>query len=90
MSLGQRRFLNALDRLEADGVLDKVILISAASLRLLGIRVHTYFIDLLVQNSYYAKKAVEMKFSPRYDLEPIPLKLADFSMRIGTVKGDFC
>jgi len=89
-TLGQARFINALNRLDADGVLDKVILVSAASLRILGIRAYTNFIDLLVQKSYYTQKTAETKFTPRYELEPVPLKLAGFSMRLGTVDGDLC
>jgi hypothetical protein len=89
-SLGQTRFMNALTRLDEEGALEKSILISAASLRILGIRVYTYFIDLLVQRSYYTKKSEEMSFTPRYELEPLSLKLADFSLRMGTVEGDTC
>ena len=89
-TLGQARFINALNRLDAEGVLDKVILVSAASLRILGIRAYTNFIDLLVQKSYYTQKAAETGFTPRYELEPVPLKIAGFSMRLGTVDGDLC
>ena len=89
-TLGHIRFVKALRALEADGVLDRVILISAASLRLLGIRIYTFSIDLLVHNSYYFKKSEEIKFDQRYELEPIVMKLAGFSTRIGTVKGDLC
>lgn len=88
--LGQAKFVEALNSLEADGVLDRAILISAASLRILGVRVYTYFIDLLAQKRYYSRKAEEMGFSPRYELEPVPLKVADFSIRLGTVDGDLC
>ncbi|MFH0749080.1 MAG: hypothetical protein V1915_04090 [Candidatus Bathyarchaeota archaeon] len=87
---GHTKFLQALALLEAEGNLDKAILISAASLRVLGIRVYTYFIDLLVHNRYYFQKLNEMNFSPRYELEPISLNLAGFSTRIGTVKGVLC
>jgi len=87
---GQVRFIRALNRLDAEGVLDEAILISAASLRLLGVRVYTYFIDLLAPNSYYFRKVEELKFSPRYELEPVPLKVSGFPMRVGTVKGDLC
>ena len=89
-TIGHARFVRAMNLLEEEGALNRSILISSASLRLLGIRVYTFFIDLLVQNSYYFNKAEETKFSFRYELEPIPLKLADFSIRIGTVKGDLC
>ena len=89
-TIGQTKFIRFLNQLDTDGVLDKVILISAASLRLLGFRVFTHFIDLLVQNTYYFKEVEEMKFSPKYELEPMPLKLADFPIRIGTVKCDLC
>lgn len=87
---GQARFIRALNSLDADGVLDRVILISAASLRLLGIRVHTHFIDLLTPNSYYRAKAEEEKLLPGYELEPVSTTLADFPVRIGTVKDDLC
>ncbi len=87
---GQLRFIKALNRLDAEGALGRAILISAASLRLLGVRVYTYFIDLLVQNSYYSEKVEETGFSPRYELEPVPLNLAGFSVRLGTVKGGLC
>lgn len=86
----QVQFVNALSCLEREGVLEEIILISAASLRLLGIRVYTYFIDFLSPNSYYFKKAEEVKFSPRYELEPISLGVAGFSMRVGTVQKDLC
>jgi len=89
-TLGHARFINALNRLDAEGVLDEAILVSAASLRILGIRAYTNFIDLLVQKSYYSKKAADLGFTPRYELEPVPLKLAGFSMRIGTVDVDLC
>jgi hypothetical protein len=84
------KFINALSQLEKEGVLDNSILINAASLRILGIRVHTYFIDLLVQKHYYFKKTTEMKFSPKYELEPVPLRIADFPLRLGTISGDLC
>lgn len=87
---GQVKFVNALSILDKDAALDNSILLSAASLRLLGVRVYTYFIDLLVQKDYYSKKAQETRFSPRYELEPVPLKLAGFSTRLGTVDGDLC
>ena len=87
---GQTKFISALKRLEAEGILDKSILISAASLRILGVRVFTYFIDILVPNSYYFKRAAEMGYKPRYELEPLSIKLSGFSMRVGTVKGDLC
>lgn len=87
---GQVKFINALIRLDREGVLERSILISAASLRILGIRIHTYFIDLLVPNSYYQEKMRELEFSPKYELEPIPMKISGFAMRIGTVKGDLC
>ena len=89
-SPGQTRFMSALHQFHREGSLDKVVLISAASLRILGVRVHTYFIDLLTTNSYYTKKAEEVKFTPRYVLEPISLKISGFSLRIGTVKEDLC
>jgi hypothetical protein len=89
-TIGHARFVKALNLLEEEHALERSILISAASLRLLGIRVYTFFIDVLVQNSYYFKKAEETKISFRYELEPIPLKFADFSIRVGTVKGDLC
>jgi hypothetical protein len=84
------KFINALRQLEKDGVLDNSILINAASLRILGIRVFTYFIDLLVQKSYYFTKATETKFSPKYTLEPVTLRIADFPLRLGTISGDLC
>jgi hypothetical protein len=84
------KFVNALSHLEKEGVLDKSILINAASLRILGVRIYTYFIDLLVQKSYYFTKATEMKFSPKYELEPVPLRIADFPLRLGTISGDLC
>ena len=87
---GRTRFINALQELEKDGVLDTVILLSAASLRVLGIRVSTYFIDLLVPKNYYFKKAEEINFTPQYDIEPISLKLAEFPVRLGIVDGDLC
>ena len=90
MTLGQSKFINALSQIETDEVLDQAILISAASLRILGVRIHTYFIDLLVQKSYYFKKLNETKFSPKYELEPVPIKIADFPLRLGTISGDLC
>ncbi len=87
---GQTRFINALRCLQTEGVLDKIILISAASLRLLGLRVYTRFIDFLATTRYYDQKIVELQFSSRYALEPIPLQLAGFTMRLGTVKDDLC
>ena len=84
------KFINALTQLEKDGVLDNSILINAASLRILGIRIYTYFIDLLVQKSYYLEKVTEMKFSPKYELEPVLLRIADFPLRLGTISGDLC
>jgi len=87
---GQARFISALNQFDTEGALDKVIFISAASLRILGVRVHTYFIDLLTTNSYYSKKAEEIKFAPKYELESILLKVSGFPMRIGTVKEDLC
>lgn len=89
-TLSQAKFANALNHLEADGVLDNAILLSAASLRILGFRAYTNFIDLLVQKSYYSKKAAEVNFSPRYELEPIPVKVSGFSLRLGTLDGDLC
>jgi hypothetical protein len=62
-----------LDQLELEGILDRTILINAASLRIFGIRVYTYFIDLLVPKSYYLKKIEDSDFLPRFELEPIPL-----------------
>jgi hypothetical protein len=87
---GQVKFIEALKMLEAEGILDKSILISAASLRVLGVRIHTYFVDLLTPNSYYQRKAEELNLSPKYELEPIPLKISDFSMRVGTVRENLC
>lgn len=87
---GQVKFINALVQFKEDGVLDNVILISASSLRVLGIRVYTYFIDLLVPKSYYFKKADKIKFFPEYEIEPISLKLADFPVRLGTITNDLC
>jgi hypothetical protein len=89
-SLGHARFVGALSQFHAEGSLDELILISAASLRILGVRVHTYFIDLLTTNSYYTKKSEEVKFTPKYVLEPIALKISGFPMRLGTVKEDLC
>ena len=89
-TLGQAKFVNALNRLEVDGALDKAILVDAASLRIAGIRAYTNFIDLLVQKSYYSKKAAETGFSQRYELEPVPLKLSGFSLRLGIIEGDLC
>ncbi|UCH02860.1 MAG: hypothetical protein JSV20_03480 [Candidatus Bathyarchaeota archaeon] len=89
-TIGQIKFKQALTQLDEDGVLDTIILISAASLRILGFRVYTHFIDLLVQKSYYVKKANESNYLPKYELEPIPVTIADFSMRIGTVEKDLC
>jgi len=82
--------MKAMECLESEGALDRTILINAASLRLLNYRVHTYFIDLLVQKSYYVKKLEETKFSPRYELEPVNLQLAGFPIRAGTVSGNLC
>ena len=90
MSLGHAKFVGALKYLDAEGALDRSILISSASLRIMGLRVYTYFIDLLVQRSYYIKKGAEEKFSPRYELEPLSLKIAGFPIRLGTIKGDLC
>ena len=87
---GQAKFISALNQFDAEGALDKIVLISASSLRILGMRVHTYFIDLLTTNSYYLKKAEEVKFTPRYELQPIMLNVSGFPMRIGTVKEDLC
>lgn len=89
-TLGQTRFVNALTRLNEEGVLDKSILISAASLRILGIRAYTNFIDLLVQKQSYVERAKAAQFTPRYELEPLPLKIGGFSMRLGTLDGDLC
>ncbi|MCJ7632908.1 hypothetical protein MUP77_11025 [Candidatus Bathyarchaeota archaeon] len=89
-TLSNTKFTNALNHLEADGVLDNVILVSSASLRILGVRAYTNFIDLLVQKKYYSKKAAEVSFTPRYELEPVPVKVAGFSMRLGTLDGDLC
>jgi len=90
MSLGHTKFVEALNYLDAEGVLDRSILISSASLRILGLRVYTYFIDLLVPRSYYLAKGVEEQFSPRYELEPLSLKIAGFPIRLGTIQGDLC
>lgn len=87
---GQLRFINALRCLKSEGVLDTIILISAASLRLLGMRVYTRFIDFIATTHYYNTKIAELQFSPRYALEPIPLQLAGFAMRLGTVEDDLC
>lgn len=89
-TLGRGRFVKALSTLDSEEALDRSILISASSLRILGFRVFTHFVDLLVQKGYYLRKAKETAFSPRYELEPVPLKLDGFSMRIGTVDGDLC
>lgn len=89
-TMGQAKFHNALQHLHTEGVLDQVIFISAASLRILGIRVYTYFIDLLVTNSYYREKCAEVDFHPRYVLEPLPYPVAGFSLRLGTVKDEVC
>lgn len=89
-SLGHTKFVNALKSLDEEGALENSILISAASLRILGVRVYTHFIDLLVPESYYNKKAEENKFTFKYELEPIPLEIASFRVRLGTVKGDLC
>lgn len=89
-TIGQIKFKKALNQLEEDGVLENIILISAASLRILGFRVYTHFIDLLVQQSYYIQKAKESNFLPKYELEPIPITIVDFSMRIGTVENGLC
>lgn len=89
-SLGHANFVEALKYLDAEGVLDRSILISSASLRIMGLRVYTYFIDLLVERSYYLKKGVEEKFSPRYELEPLSLKIAGFPIRLGTIKDGLC
>lgn len=88
--LGQTRFIRALRQLDDDGVLDDVILLSAASLRILGVRVHTYFIDLLVPGRYYERKKAEEHFVASYDLAPVPTKLGNFPVRLGTVRGDLC
>ena len=66
-TLASSKFINALSQLEKEGVLDQSILINAASLRILDFRVYTYFIDLLVQKSYYFTKTAELKFSPKYE-----------------------
>jgi hypothetical protein len=87
---GQVKFIKALKMLEAEGILDESILISAASLRVLGVRIYTYFVDLLAPNSYYQRKAKELNFSPKYELEPMPFKVSDFSLRVGTIKGGLC
>lgn len=89
-SPASNKFINALSHLEKDGILDQSILINAASLRILGIRVYTYFIDLLVQKRYYSRKVTETNFSPKYELEPVPLRIADFPLRLGTISGDLC
>jgi hypothetical protein len=88
--LGQTRFIRALRQLDEDGVLDEVILLSAASLRILGVRVRTYFIDLLVQRRYYERKMAEENFVASYDLAPVPTKFGNFPVRLGTVRGDLC
>jgi hypothetical protein len=67
-----------------------MILTSAASLRILGIRVYTYFIDLLAPKDYYLKKIEELNISPQYPLEPISLRYAEFPIRLGTVEGNLC
>jgi len=90
MSLGHGKFVDALQYLDAEGALDHSILINAASLRIMGLRVYTYFIDLLVQRSYYLQKTAEEKFTPRYALEPLSLKIAGFPIRLGTIQGDRC
>jgi hypothetical protein len=87
---GQAKFISALNKFDAEGALDKIVLISASSLRILGMRVHTYFIDFLTTNSYYLKKAEEVKFAPIYELQPLMLNVSGFPMRIGTVKEDLC
>ncbi|MDQ1281033.1 MAG: hypothetical protein QG670_2297, partial [Thermoproteota archaeon] len=87
---GQAKFVRALIRLDADGALDDSILISAASLRILGVRIRTHFIDLLVKKNYYQKKVDDEKFSIRYNLEPIPMSLEGFPVRVGTVEDDLC
>ncbi len=90
MSLGHSKFVDALKYLDAEGALDQSILINAASLRIMGLRVYTYFIDLLVQQSYYLQKAAEEQFTPRYALEPLSLKIVGFPIRLGTLQGDRC
>lgn len=89
-TVGHAKFHNALLHLQKEEVLDNVIFISAASLRVLGIRVYTYFIDLLVTNSYYQLQCSEADFQPRYELEPLPITIAGFSLRLGTVKDNDC
>ena len=89
-SPNQAKFISALNKFDTEDALDKIILISASSLRILGMRIHTYFIDLLTTNRYYSKKVEEVKFTPRYELEPITLTVSGFPMRIGTVNGDLC
>jgi len=89
-SLGHAKFVDALKYLDAEGMLDRSILISSASLRILGLRVYTYFIDLLVPQSYYRAKGAEEQFSPRYALEPLSLKIAGFPIRLGTIQDDLC
>jgi hypothetical protein len=89
-TLGQTKFVSALNRLNEEGVLDRSILISAASLRILGIRGYTNFIDLLVQKQCYNDRAKAAQFVPRYELEPLPQKIGGFSMRLGTLDGDLC
>jgi hypothetical protein len=86
----QVRFRRALDQLELEGILDRTILINAASLRILGIRVYTYFIDLLVPKSYYLKKIEDSDFLPSFELEPLPLTISRFQMRLGTIDKDLC
>ena len=90
MSGGHTKFHNALLHLRSENVLDNVIFISAASLRVLGIRVYTYFIDLLVTNSYYQAQCEKTAFTPRYELEPLRTTIAGFSLRLGTVKDNAC
>lgn len=90
MSGGHTKFHNALLHLQSEDILDKVIFISAASLRVLGIRVYTYFIDLLVTNSYYQAQCQKAEFTPRYELEPLRTTIAGFSLRLGTVKENAC
>jgi hypothetical protein len=90
ITLGQTKFINALNRLNEEGILDRSILISAASLRILGIRAYTNFIDLLVQKQCYSDRAKAAQFVPRYELEPLPQKIGGFSMRLGTIDGDLC
>jgi hypothetical protein len=64
MSLGHAKFVGALKYLDAEGALDRSILISSASLRIMGLRVYTYFIDLLVQRSYYLSSLRDTSWSP--------------------------